>query len=141
MLQDMQVLPAPCKALLLRLLLRRRTWFQLAGLTYADVPEPQVAASRLHAVGLLLRHSDAAADLGSLLEELSVPMLRQVLAAVLPRGHPALAAAAAAAPAGSSSTNKAAVISSIRVRAGVGRPAAHRDASMLLLLILLTRWW
>jgi hypothetical protein len=48
-----QVLPAAAKALLLRLLLRKRTWFQLATLGYADVPQPDAAASRLSAVGLL----------------------------------------------------------------------------------------
>jgi hypothetical protein len=52
-LQQMQSLPAAAKALLLRLLLRKRTWFQLCSLAYADVPQPEAAASRLAAVGLL----------------------------------------------------------------------------------------
>jgi hypothetical protein len=41
------------KALLLRLLLRKRTWFQLGSLAYADVPQPEAAARRLAAVSLL----------------------------------------------------------------------------------------
>lgn len=53
MLQHMQALPAAAKALLLRLLLRKRTWFQLSTLAYADVPQPETAARRLAAVGLL----------------------------------------------------------------------------------------
>lgn len=48
-----QSLPAMAKALLLRLLLRKRTWFQLGSLAYADVPQPEAAARRLAAVSLL----------------------------------------------------------------------------------------
>jgi hypothetical protein len=55
----LQVLPAAAKALLLRLLLRKRTWFQLATLAYADVPQPDTAASRLAAVGLLQVRDDS----------------------------------------------------------------------------------
>lgn len=131
-----QALPAPCKALLLRLLTRKRGWFQLSALSYAEVPAPEVAASRLAAVGLLLRDSDAAADLDTLLAELSLPILKQVLAALLPRSHPAVQqAAAAAAAAGSSSgsgsgaPNKAAVISSIQANACRQRLAAAIHAA------------
>jgi hypothetical protein len=107
---DWQALPAPCKALLLRLLLRKRAWFQLSALSsYSEVPQPQAAASRLAAVGLLLRDSDTGADLTALLGELALPTLRQVLGALLPRGHPAVAAA------GGASASKAAVIASIQV--------------------------
>lgn len=49
----MQALPAAAKALLLRLLLRKRAWFQLGSLAYADVPQPEAAARRLAAVNLL----------------------------------------------------------------------------------------
>jgi hypothetical protein len=63
--------------------------------------------------------SDARADLDSLLQELPVVVLKQVLAGLLPRGHPAMQAAAAAAAGGGASSsgapNKAAVISSIQV--------------------------
>lgn len=102
--------------LLLRLLLRKRTWFQLSTLAYADVPRPEAAASRLSAVGLLRWDSHPAADLDSLLQELPVVVLKQVLAALLPRGHPAVQGAAAAGGGfGSSGPNKAAVIHSIKV--------------------------
>jgi hypothetical protein len=114
----MQVLPAPCKALLLRLLLRKRTWFQLASLSYAEVAEPHVAASRLAAVGLLLRDSDAAADLHALLAELTLPVLKTVLSSLLPRGHPAVQAAMAGSNGGSGGPNKAALIASIKVCGG-----------------------
>lgn len=62
--------------------------------------------------------SDPRADLDSLLQELPVLVLKQVLASLLPKGHPAVQAAAAAAAAaggGSAAPNKAAVISSIQV--------------------------
>lgn len=60
--------------------------------------------------------SDPRADLDSLLQELPVVVLKQVLAGLLPKGHPAVqAAAAAAAGGGSGAPNKAAVISSIKV--------------------------
>lgn len=52
-LQHMQSVPPAAKVLLLRLLLRKRTWFQLSSLAYADVPLPEAAARRLAAVGLL----------------------------------------------------------------------------------------
>jgi len=116
-----QALPAAAKVLLLRLLLRKRTWFQLSTLAYADVPRPEAAANRLSAVGLLCWDSHPAADLDSLLQELPVVVLKQVLAALLPRGHPAVQGAAAAAAGGggaglgSSGPNKAAVIHSIKV--------------------------
>jgi hypothetical protein len=53
MLQHMQSLPPAAKVLLLRLLLRKRTWFQISSLSYEDVPQPEAAARRLAAVGLL----------------------------------------------------------------------------------------
>jgi hypothetical protein len=58
--------------------------------------------------------NDARADLDSLLQELPVAVLKQVLAALLPKGHPAIQAAAAYS-AGAGGPNKAAVISGIQV--------------------------
>lgn len=119
----LQSLPGASKALLLHLLLRKRTWFQLSSLRYADVPQPEAAASRLSAVGLLQWDSDAHADLDALLQELPVVLLKQVLAALLPRGHPAIAAVAAAAAGraeGARGPDKASVLSSIQVGGGMG---------------------
>jgi hypothetical protein len=66
---------------------------------------------------LLQWDSDPGVDLDSLLQELPVVVLKQVLAGLLPKGHPAVAAAAAAA-AGSNggAPHKAALVSSIKVR-------------------------
>jgi hypothetical protein len=65
--------------------------------------------------------SDAGADLDSLLQELPVVVLKQVLAGLLPKGHPAIQqgnAAAAAAGGGYAAPNKAVLVSSIQVSAG-----------------------
>lgn len=115
----LQSCPPAAKALLLRLLLRKRTWFQLAALQYPEVERPEAAAARLAAVGLLQWDTNAAGpDLANLLAELPTPALKQVLAAVLPKGHPAVQqVAAAAAGAGGGSMNKAAVVKCIQVRA------------------------
>jgi hypothetical protein len=69
---------------------------------------------------LLQWDSDPGVDLDSLLQELPVVVLKQVLAGLLPKGHPAVAAAAAAAAAAAGSNggapHKAALVSSIKVR-------------------------
>jgi hypothetical protein len=61
------------------------------------------------------RDSDPGVDLDSLLQELPVVVLKQVLAGLLPKGHPAVAAAAAAAAGSNCAPNKASLISSIKV--------------------------
>lgn len=65
--------------------------------------------------------SDAGADLDSLLPELPVVVLKQVLAGLLPKGHPAVqqaTAAAVAAGGGYAAPSKAVLISSIQVSTG-----------------------
>jgi hypothetical protein len=106
----LQRLPDQARALLLRLLLRKRCWFQLSGLSYADVPDPTAAAQQLARAGFVMWSHDELAPLDSLMQELPVAVLKPVLAALLPRNHPAIASSSA------HSTQKEALISSIQVR-------------------------
>lgn len=108
----LQALPAPARSLLLRLLLRKRRWYQLSALSYSDVSDIPAAAHQLSGVGLISWCTESDADLNSLLPELPVVLLKAVLAKVLPRNHPAIMTGAAA----GGVEGKAALVSSIQVR-------------------------
>eukprot|EP00775_Hariotina_reticulata_P006708 gene6708-6929_t len=130
-LQEIQRLPDQARALLLRLLLRKRRWFQLSGLSYADVPDPNAAAQQLARAGFVMWSHDELAPLDSLMQELPVAILKPVLAALLPRNHPAIASASA------HSTQKEALISSIQASASRTRLQAAINASAGVWLTLL----
>lgn len=112
-----QALPESARSLLLRLLLRKRRWYAISGVAYAEVPDVPAAAAALRAAGLVAWSSDAEADLHSLLPELPVAMLKAVLAKVLPRNHPAMVGGNGAAASGVE--GKAALVNSIQVRPAV----------------------
>jgi hypothetical protein len=116
-----QALPPAAKCLLMRLLLRKRTWFALDSLSYPDVPDAAAAAAQLAGSGLAGYSHDAGADLASLLPQLPAAVLKQLLLVLLPRNHPGLVAvrargsAAAAAGGQEAHTAKAAMLASIQV--------------------------
>uniref|UniRef100_A0A383VBR8 Fanconi-associated nuclease n=1 Tax=Tetradesmus obliquus TaxID=3088 RepID=A0A383VBR8_TETOB len=119
-LASMQALPPPAKCLLMRLLLRKRTWFALDALAYPDVPDTAAAAAQLSGSGLLCYSHEPGADLAGLLPQLPAAVLKQLLALLLPRNHPGMAAArarsgAAAAGGQEGQTAKAAMLASIQL--------------------------
>ncbi|WIA36406.1 hypothetical protein OEZ86_007718 [Tetradesmus obliquus] len=118
-LASMQALPPPAKCLLMRLLLRKRTWFALDALAYPDVPDTAAAAAQLSGSGLLCYSHEPGADLAGLLPQLPAAVLKQLLSLLLPRNHPGMAAArarsgAAAAGGQEGQTAKAAMLASIQ---------------------------
>eukprot|EP00878_Enallax_costatus_P015138 GHUV01015850.1.p1 GENE.GHUV01015850.1~~GHUV01015850.1.p1 ORF type:complete len:977 (+),score=369.04 GHUV01015850.1:95-3025(+) len=117
LLRAMQALPSTARSLLLRLLLRKRRWYSLAGLSYSEVPDVPTAAAQLRAAGLVCWSSDADADLDSLLPELPAVMLKAVLAKVLPRKHPAMVSSSSSGTATGGPEGKAALVSSIQSNA------------------------
>ncbi|WIA16211.1 hypothetical protein OEZ85_012924 [Tetradesmus obliquus] len=119
-LASMQALPPPAKCLLMRLLLRKRTWFALEALAYPDVPDTAAAAAQLSGSGLLCYSHEPGTDLAGLLPQLPAAVLKQLLALLLPRNHPGMAAArarsgAAAAGGQEGQTAKAAMLASIQL--------------------------
>jgi hypothetical protein len=117
----LQVLPPPAKCLLMRLLLRKRTWFALDSLSYPDVPDTAAAAAQLAGAGLIGYVHEPGADLAGLLPQLPAAVLKQLLGVLLPRNHPGLVAARAArgssgaAGGQEAQTAKAAMLASIQV--------------------------
>lgn len=118
-----QSLPSASKALLLHLLLRKRSWLQLSSLRYQDVPEPGAAAQQLSAAGLLRWLADGPADVSSVVTDMPVEVLKRVLADVLPKNHPARVTAASAASAGNPMTFKSTLVSSLQVTSKARRGA------------------
>ena len=83
-----QGLPSPAKILMLRMLLRKPSWFHLNSLKYADVPDIHAAADQLHAAGLVCFCNDSSADVKGLVSRCCSQTLKQALQQLLPPLHP-----------------------------------------------------
>lgn len=73
-----QELPAPAQCLFLRLLQRRRAWFRLGALDYAEVPDAPAAAADLTAHGFARTSEDPSpegASCASCVQSLHTPLI------------------------------------------------------------------
>jgi hypothetical protein len=93
LLEALASLPPEPLGLALRLLLRKRTWHAVRGLSFSDLEDAPAAAAALVAHGVAHTEADAScrADLAALLDALPADTLRSVLASLVPPKHPAMA--------------------------------------------------
>ena len=91
LLESLAGLPHVALSLLLRLLMRRRTWHTVATMAFDDVPDAAAAADQLVLCGLaaLDETISRASDLNMLLEGMPSTTLRGALAQLTPARHPA----------------------------------------------------